>query len=102
MSRKLPPELKKWVDARKRFKLSHAQVQMARELELNPKTFGGLANKGQQPWKAPLTGFIEQAYLKAFGKTEPDRVRSVEDEFREMEAKRAKDLEETDDGSVAE
>lgn len=29
---KIPPDLQAWIDARKRHRLSHAQVQMAREL----------------------------------------------------------------------
>jgi len=29
-----------WIDARQRFHLSHAHIQMARELGLNPKTLG--------------------------------------------------------------
>ena len=43
---------KRWVEARKRFRLSHAQVQMARELGMNPRQFGGLANADQEPWIA--------------------------------------------------
>jgi len=38
--RSLPPDLQVWVDARKRYRLSHAHVQMARELGLNPRKFG--------------------------------------------------------------
>ena len=43
-----------WVDARKRFHLSGAQIQMARELGLNPKKLGGRADHEQEPRKAPL------------------------------------------------
>src|SRR5437764_5843335 len=50
--RHLPPDLQRWVEARKRFRLSHAQVQMARELGMNPRQFGGLANADQEPWIA--------------------------------------------------
>jgi hypothetical protein len=32
----LPPEAQAWVEARQRYHLSHAQVQMARELGLSP------------------------------------------------------------------
>jgi hypothetical protein len=42
-----------WIDARKPYRLSHAHVQMARELGMNPKKLGGLDNHRQQPWKAP-------------------------------------------------
>jgi hypothetical protein len=32
----VPPTLQAWIQARKRHHLSHAQVQMARELGMNP------------------------------------------------------------------
>ena len=38
---------------------------MARELGLNPKKFGGLANHRQEPWKLPLPEFILEALLGA-------------------------------------
>lgn len=87
--KKLSQDLQVWVDARKRFHLSHAQVQMARELGLNPKKFGKLNNHRQQPWKAPLPQFIERIYFKRFGKARPDVVMSIEDRARAKNAKRA-------------
>jgi hypothetical protein len=75
----LPNKLKPWADARQRFRLSHAHVQMARELGLNPSKFGGLANHRQEPWKVPLPDFIAELYLKRFGKTMPDNVRTLEE-----------------------
>ena len=72
----LPQSILDWVAARKRHHLSHAQVQMARELGMNPKSLDKL--DGHQPWKAPLPLFIEQLYLKRFGKERPDEVLSVE------------------------
>jgi len=68
---RIPEKLKVWIDARKRFHLSHAQVQMARELGLNPKKFGKLANHKQEPWKIPLPLFIEHLYRKQFGRERP-------------------------------
>ena len=50
----IPMNLKPWIDARRRFRLSHAHVQMARELGMNPKKLGKLANHKQEPWKLPL------------------------------------------------
>jgi len=55
------------------FPLSDAHSQMARELGLNPKKFGGLANTKQEPWKAPLPEFIEALYFKHFKKRRPDK-----------------------------
>jgi hypothetical protein len=86
---RMPPEFQKWIDARNKFHLSHAQVQMARELGMNPRKFGRLANHRQEPWKAPLPIFIERIYAKHFGKTRPDRVLSIEDRVREIAAKKA-------------
>lgn len=45
----IPPNLLPWIEVRKRFRLSHTQIQMARELGMNPKKFGGLANHRQEP-----------------------------------------------------
>lgn len=74
----LPPKYQVWVDARKRFRLTDAQVQMARELGMNPKGFGKLANHKQERWKLPLPAFIEQRYFRRFHKERPDNVRSIE------------------------
>lgn len=87
MSKHLSEKLKVWIDARERYKLSHAQVQMARELGMNPKKFGNLANHKQEQWKAPLPEFIEQCYLKQFRKSLPDDIRPIE---QKVEAKRKK------------
>ena len=51
---RLPPQVRVWVDARRRHQLWHAQVAMARELGLTPREFGQLSNHRQEPRKAPL------------------------------------------------
>ena len=84
----LTEEMRRWIEARKRFHLSHTQVQMGRELGLNPRKLGSLANHKQEPWKAPLTVFIEQTYRKRFGKSEPNRVISIEDRAKEIGEKK--------------
>src|ERR1700732_4870038 len=48
----LPPDVQAWVTARKRYHLSHTQVQMARELGVTPGKLGKIANHRQEPWKA--------------------------------------------------
>jgi hypothetical protein len=78
----LPPRLQAWVDVRKRHRLSHAHVQMARELGLNPTKLGKLDNHQQEPWKAPLPQFIEHLYAKHFGRERPEVIRSIEDTAR--------------------
>ena len=54
----IPDKLKPWIEARQQYHLSHAQIQMARELGMNPKKFGSIANHRQEPWKLPLAQFI--------------------------------------------
>ena len=75
---KIPEKLHVWIDARKKYHLSHAHIQMARELGLNPRKFGKIANHRQEPWKAPLPVFIENIYFKRFGKKGPDNIKSIE------------------------
>ena len=87
--KKFPQDIVNWIEARSRFHLSHAQVQMARELGMNPKKLGKLDNHRQEPWKAPLPQFIEHLYFKAFGKERPEIVMSIEERARAREAKRA-------------
>jgi hypothetical protein len=73
-----------WIDVRKKFKLTDVQIQMARELGLNPKNFGSLNNNKQEPWKLPLNEFIEELYFKRFKKSKPDKVISIEEYINEI------------------
>ena len=91
---RIPEDLQRWIDARSRFHLSNSHVQishvqMARELGMNPRKLGALANHKQEPWKARLGVFIEHLYQKRFGKAQPDRVISIEDRAQEIAAKKA-------------
>lgn len=76
---RLDPKLQAWVEARRRHHLSHAHVQMARELGMNPTKLGSLDNRRQQSWKQPLPQFIESLYEKRFGRARPEVVMSVEE-----------------------
>jgi hypothetical protein len=88
--RKPNQKIQAWIDARKRHHLSHAQVQMARELGMNPMKLGKLDNHNQEPWK-PLRQYIEHLYQKRFGKHCPDTVTSIEDRWRfDQEKKEAR------------
>jgi hypothetical protein len=88
----IPNALRPWIEARRRFHLSHAHIQMARELGMNPEKLGKLANHRQQPWKAPLPVFIEDLYYRRFGKLKPDNVSSIEEIAAAKRAKKqAKD-----------
>lgn len=86
----IPAQLQIWFEARQRYHLTDTQIQMARELGLNPKKFGGYANQRQEPWKRPLGEFIEQLYFKRFKKTEPARVLSMEQQAEESRQKQVK------------
>ena len=85
----IPPNLQPWLEARKRFNLSHATVQMARELGLNPKKFGSLADTKGSPWKAPLAEFIAECYYKAHKRRLPELVRSLEQLIKDHEDKKS-------------
>ena len=63
---------------------------MARELGLNPRKFGKLANHKQEPWKLPLPQFIERIYFKHFKKERPDTIRSIEQMIKDYNRKKDK------------
>jgi len=94
--KRIPDCLQVWIDTRKKFRLSHAQIQMARELGMNPKKFGKFDNEDQEPWKMPLPQFIEHLYRKRFGSDCPPVVMSIEEkvqmDHRKKMARRAKKL----------
>ena len=85
----IPNKLRPWIDARKKYHLSHSHIQMARELGLNPKKFGSLGNTNQQPWKLPLPEYIEEIYFKHFKKRQPDNIRSIEQIVMDKSKKKA-------------
>lgn len=85
---KAPEKYQIWIDVRKRYCLSNVHIQMARELGMNPKKFGKIANEKQEPWKAPLPAFIEHIYLKRFGRDRPADVKCIEEILRSKEKKK--------------
>lgn len=87
--KKLPQNLQDWIEARRRHRLSHAQVQMARELGMNPRKLGKLDNRDQEPWKLPLPQLIESLYARRFGRERPEAVMSIEERSRLQAAKKA-------------
>jgi hypothetical protein len=87
-SKRIPQKLVPWFEARKRYRLTDAQVQMARELGLNPAKLGGVANDHQERWKAPLPQFLEQLYLKRFGVPRPAEVISLEELLARLQARK--------------
>jgi hypothetical protein len=81
-------KLEKWQAAQKRHRLSDKQVQMGRELGLNPDKLGKIDNHKQETWKTPLPQFIEEIYFKRFKKTVPDVVKSVREQIADEKAKK--------------
>ncbi|MCB9882690.1 MAG: hypothetical protein H6834_12945 [Planctomycetes bacterium] len=81
MAKKKKPsrKMQEWIDARKRYRLTRVQVRMARELGMNPRKLGKLNNHDQEPWKMPLREYIEDLYVKRFGKERPGVVCSDEE-----------------------
>lgn len=71
-------KIQAWIDAPKRHRLSDAEVQMARELGMNPTKLGSVDNHRQEPWKMPLKDFIAHLYRKQFGRERPESVLSLE------------------------
>jgi hypothetical protein len=86
---KIPADLQIWIEARPRHRLSHAHVQTARELGLNPRKLGKLDNHKQEPWKLPLPEFIEHLYRKHFHKDRPDEIITLEERAKRLAAKKA-------------
>lgn len=81
-----------WINVRKRYHLSNAHIQMARELGMNPKKFGKIANHKQEPWKTPILVFIQNLYFRRFGKKQPDEIKSIEQLANKQREKKAKRL----------
>ncbi|HEX3450291.1 MAG TPA: hypothetical protein VHS97_18700 [Isosphaeraceae bacterium] len=77
-----------WTGARERHHLSDIQVQMARELGMNPAKLGKLDNSKQEPWKMPPGPYIEHLYRKRFEKAYPDNVTSIKERSGLSEEKR--------------
>jgi len=87
--KKFLQNLHHWVEARRRFHLSRAHVQLAREFGMNPRKLGKLDNHDQEPWKAPLPQLIEHLYLRRFGRERQTVVMSVEERARGHDTKKA-------------
>jgi len=82
--KKKPDDSQTWIEARKRYHLSHTHIQMARELGMNPEKFGKFDNYKQEPWKPPLPAFIEEIYFQRFKKKLPDNARSIEQVIKDQ------------------
>jgi len=86
---KLPQKYQEWIDARKRHRLSHAHIQMARELGFLPKSLRKIDDNQNKPWKAPLSDYIEDLYFKRFKRERPETVITIEEMAKRYEDKKA-------------
>ena len=85
--KRIPPKVQPWFDARRTLGLSHASIQMARELGMDPKKLRRLVPARGEQWKTPLPEFIAHCYEKAHGRSIPEKIRSLE-QIIEYEEKR--------------
>ena len=58
----IPQKLRPWIEARKRYHLSPAHVQIARVLGMKPKKLGGIANPQQEHRNIPLPQFLDHRH----------------------------------------
>ncbi len=59
-----------WLEAKRRCKLNDEEIQMAKEMGLNPKSLlKNIPNKNEQ-WKEPVKIWIRNMYVDRFGRTE--------------------------------
>ena len=64
--KRIPTKLKPWFEARRRFKLSHAHTQMARELGMNPRKLGlACRQKGRSHGNCRSRSLSSNATVKA-------------------------------------
>jgi hypothetical protein len=58
-----------WAEAKKRCRLNAADIQMAKELGMSPKSLiKNIPSKSQQ-WKAPVKVWIKELYEDKFGRS---------------------------------
>ena len=57
-----------WAEAKKRCRLNQADIQMAKELGMTPKSLIKNIPSPSQQWKAPVKVWIRDLYEKKFGK----------------------------------
>jgi len=84
----IPQKLAVWIKARKRHRLSHAHIRMARELGMNPKKFGKIDNSDQEPWKVQLRHFIEHLYFKRFGLEAEEKAQAIQKMVKDRNKKK--------------
>jgi hypothetical protein len=68
-----------WAEAKKRCRLNAADIQMAKELGMSPKSLvKNIPSKNQQ-WKAPVKVWVRELYEEKFGRTIDNKPAGTED-----------------------
>lgn len=57
-----------WAEAKKRCRLNVADIQMAKELGMTPKSLIKIIPAPNQKWKAPVKVWIRNLYEEKFGR----------------------------------
>ncbi|GAA0591950.1 hypothetical protein GCM10009001_05120 [Virgibacillus siamensis] len=57
-----------WAEAKKRCRLNQADIQMAKELGMKPKSLLKNIPSQNQQWKAPVKVWVRDLYEKKFGR----------------------------------
>jgi hypothetical protein len=57
-----------WAEAKKRCRLNEADIRMAKELGMSPKSLIRNIPSPQQQWKAPVKDWVREIYEEKFGK----------------------------------
>lgn len=57
-----------WAEAKKRCRLNQADIQMAKELSMKPKSLIKNIPSPKQQWKAPVKYWTRDLYEKRFGR----------------------------------
>lgn len=58
-----------WAEAKKRCRLNQADIQMAKELGMKPKSLIKNIPSPNQQWKAPVKRWVRELYENKFGST---------------------------------
>lgn len=60
-----------WVEAKRKCRLNAEEVQMAKEMGLNPKSLIKNIPAKNEQWKTPVKIWIRDMYAERFGRTRP-------------------------------
>ncbi|GMU52485.1 MAG: hypothetical protein AMXMBFR33_16310 [Candidatus Xenobia bacterium] len=78
------PNMEQWIDARQKHRLTNEQVQMARELGLNPRRLDQVSGD------KPLAEYLAALYQERFGRDCPEEVVSIEQMARNLELEKVR------------